>query len=223
MAERDSVRAVEALKIQQQTNSVARLKMAEKEEKLLVDMEQYLKAGIHIGTKFKTSYMNKFIYKARPDGLFVLNLQKIDERLVQASTLLANYEPEDIIVVARRENSWKAAKAFGKATGIRVFAGRYPPGILTNPNLRTFMEAKIMIVTDAWPDRNAVKDALKVGIPIIGLCDTNNQANNIDFVVPCNNKGKKSLGLLFWILAREFMKKKGMGDLKESLDDFTEQ
>ncbi len=192
-------------------------------EHLLVEMDNYLKSGIHIGTKFKTSYMDKFVYKARPDGLYVLNLQKIDERIKQAANLLSKYEPEDIIIVSRRENGWKAAKAFGKATGVRVFAGRYPPGILTNPNLKIFTEAKIVLVTDAWPDRNVVNDALKTGIPVIGLCDTNNQSNNLDLVVPCNNKGKKSLGLLFWILAREYLKKRGMGELKETIDDFTEQ
>ena len=195
--------------------------MAE-QEKLLVPIDEYLKAGIHIGTKFKTRHMDQFIYKARADGLFVLNLQKIDERLSICADMLARYEPEEIIVVSRRENSWKAVKAFGKATGIKVFAGRYPPGILTNPSLKDFIEAKIMLVTDTWPDRNAVNDASIIGIPVIALCDTNNQANNVDFVVPCNNKGKKSLGLLFWILAKEYLKRKGK-PMKLKLDDFVEE
>lgn len=193
------------------------------DEKLIVPMDEYLKAGIHIGTKFKTRQMEQFIYKARPDGLFVLNLQKIDERIVICSNFMSQYEPKDIIVASRRENSWKAVKAFGKATGIRVFAGRYPPGILTNPALKTFTEAKLMIVTDSWPDRNAMNDSLIVGIPIIGFCDTNNQVNNLDLVLPCNNKGKKSIGLVFYILAKEYMTKKGIkiDDLK--IEDFMEE
>ena len=93
-------------------------------------------------------------------------------------------------------------KMFGKIIGCRIFAGRYPPGILTNPALDKYTEVKIVLVTDSWPDRNAIMDAIKIGIPVIALCDTNNQSNNIDLVVPCNNKGKKSLGLFFWILAR---------------------
>jgi small subunit ribosomal protein S2 len=192
-------------------------------EELLVPQDQYLKAGIHIGTKFKTKYMAPFIYKTRPDGLSVLNLQKIDERLRLATNLLAQYDPEDILVVSRRENGWKAVKALGRHTGIRVFAGRYPPGILTNPKLDTYTEVKLILVTDSWPDRNAIKDAMQVGIPVIGLCDTNNQSNEIDLVVPCNNKGKKSLGLVFYILAKEFMKARGeKGEPKFTVEEFTE-
>ena len=197
------------------------------EEKFLVPRDVYLKSGIHIGTKFRTKYMEQFIYKTRPDGLSVLNLQKIDERIKIAAAFLAQYAPEDILVISRRENGWKAVELFGKLTGIRVFAGRYPPGILTNPNLEEYTEAKIVMVVDAWPDRNAVLDAVKIGIPVIALCDTNNQSNFIDLVMPCNNKGKKSLGLLFYILTKEFLKLKGKlkeGDeLKEKLEDFTEE
>lgn len=183
-------------------------------EDFLVSQETYLKSGIHIGTKFRTKYMAPFIYKTRPDGLSVLNLQRIDERIRLAATMLSQYTPEDVLVVSRRENGWKAVKAFGKHTGARVFAGRYPPGILTNPALKNFIEVKALVVTDAWPDRNAIRDALQIGIPVIALCDTNNQANDIDLVVPCNNKGKKSLGLLFYILAREYLRK--TGKLKEN-------
>lgn len=197
------------------------------EEKFLVPQDLYLKAGIHIGTKFRTKYMEHFIYKTRPDGLSVLNLQKIDERIGIAVSFLAQYEPKDIVIVSRRENGWKSLKTFGKLTGVRVFPGRYPPGILTNPNLKGYFEPKIILVTDSWPDRNAINDAMNIGIPVIALCDTNNQSNNIDLVVPCNNKGKKSLGLFFWILAREFLRKKGIlgknQELKESADDFTEE
>src|SRR3989344_8087364 len=173
--------------------------MAE-ETQLLVPQDMYLKSGIHIGTKFRTRYMEQFIYKTRPDGLSVLNLQKIDERIKVAASFLSQYSPQDILIVSRRENGWKSVKAFNKLTGIRVFAGRYPPGILTNPQLESYTEAKLILVTDSWPDRNAINDALKIGIPVIALGDTNNTSNNIDLIIPCNNKGKKSLGLLFWIL-----------------------
>jgi small subunit ribosomal protein S2 len=201
--------------------------MAETENKFLVPQDTYLKSGIHIGTKFKTKYMDQFIYKTRPDGLSVLNLQKIDERIGIAASMLAQYKPEEILVVSRRENGWKAVRKFGKMTNAKVFAGRYPPGILTNPALENFMEVKIILVTDSWPDRNAIKDALQVGIPVIALCDTNNQTNNIDLVVPCNNKGKKSLGIIFYILTREYLKKRQLiksdEEFKATVDDFTEE
>jgi small subunit ribosomal protein S2 len=196
------------------------------EEQLLVPIDQYLKAGIHIGTKFKTKYMENFIYKTRPDGLYVLNLQKIDERIAIAAKFLAKYEPSEILIACRRENGWKPARMFSKVTDIQVFAGRYPPGILTNTNLENFLEVKVLVVVDAWPDRNAIRDAIKAGIPVVALCDTNNQTNNIDLVMPCNNKGKKALGLLFHILATHYLRERGTlpkdKELDESVDDFTE-
>ena len=195
------------------------------EEKFLIAKDSYLKAGIHIGTKFKTKYMARFIYKTRPDGLSVLNLQKIDQRIKIAADFISQYEPEEILIVSRRESGWKAVKLFNELTGVKFFAGRYPPGILTNPELENYMEIKILLVVDPWPDRNAVNDAIKVGVPVVALCDTNNQSNNIDLVIPCNNKGKKSLGLFFYILAKEFMKNKKTikkdSDFKKTIEDFT--
>ncbi len=196
-------------------------------DQFLVPQDVYLKAGIHIGTKFKTKYMEQFIYKTRPDGLSVLNLQKIDERIRVASNFLSQYAPEDILIVSRRENSWDAVKLFGEATGIKVFPGRYAPGILTNSKLRNYIETKIILITDSWPDRNAVQDAMILGIPVMALCDTNNQSNNIDFVIPCNNKGKKSLGLFFYILAREYLRNRGSlekdKDLSIPMEEFMKE
>ena len=183
--------------------------MAEQED-LLIDSNEYLKSGIHIGTKFKTKYMADFIYKTRPDGLSVLNLKKIDERLRLAVQLLSYYNPEDILVCSRRESGWKALKLLNKLTGMKVISGRYPPGILTNTNLKTFTEPKIVFVCDPWTDKNAVEDAARIGVPVIALCDTNNQSNKLDLVVPCNNKGKKSIGIVIYLLAREYMKKRGL-------------
>ncbi len=200
--------------------------MTEINKELLIANEEYLKSGIHIGTKFKTKYMANFIYKTRSDGLSVLNVQQIDARIRIMISFLSQYEPEEIMIVARRENGWKPVNLMKKLIGMNVYIGRYPPGILTNTELKTFTETKILLVTDPWPDRNAIRDALKIGIPIIAFCDTNNQSNNIDLVVPCNNKGKKSLGLIFWMLAKGYMEAKGMvnkGGFSYSIEDFTEE
>ena len=134
------------------------------EEQFLVPLEKYLKVGIHIGTKMRTKHMVPFIYKVRPDGLAVLNIQEIDKRIRVAINFLAQFEPKDILVVCRRENGWKSVKMFSKFTEIRVITGRYPPGLLTNPNLENFTEAKLLLVTDPWPDKNAVNDASRIGI-----------------------------------------------------------
>jgi small subunit ribosomal protein S2 len=166
--------------------------------------------------------MEPFIYKARPDGLLVLNVQEINVRLKLLTNFLSQYKPEDIIIAARRENSWYAANKFSELTGVRIYTGRYPPGMLTNMNLEIFVEAKLIFVVDPWIDKNAVKDASKIGIPVVALCDTNNDALNVDLVVPCNNKGKKSLGLIFYIMAREYMKSMKK-DFDSKIEDFIEE
>lgn len=188
-------------------------------EDYLVELDNYLKAGIHIGTKFRTKYMSKFIYKIRSDGLAVLNVQEIDNRLRLTANMISEYEADDILIVCRRENGWESVKLFAEMIGCRYLIGRYPPGILTNPGLDNFTQAKLMIVTDPWPDRNAVRDAVSVGIPVIGLCDTNNESNYLDLVMPCNNKGKKSLGLIFWILGKEYLKNKGKIKSDKEVED----
>lgn len=197
------------------------------EETVLLDSNEYLKSGIHIGTKFKTKYLKDFIYKTRPDGLSVLNLKKIDERIGLAINLLSQYNPEDILIVSRRENGWKALKLLHKLTGIKVIIGRYPPGILTNVQLETFTEPKIIMVCDPWPDKNTVEDAAKIGVPLIALCDTNNQSNKLDLVVPCNNKGKKSVGVVFYLIAQGYLRKRGLlkadETITEKIDDFVEE
>jgi small subunit ribosomal protein S2 len=197
------------------------------EDEFLTPLDNYLKVGLHIGTKFRTKYMAPFIYKIRSDGLAVLNVKKIDERIDLAAKFLAQFDPKDILIVCRRENGWNAVKLFSKLTDIDVIAGRYRPGLMTNPQLEDFKETKIILVADPWPDKNAVRDAFKIGIPVIGCCDTNNEANYVDLIIPCNNKGKKSLGLLFFVLAKEYLKNRGL--LKDEskiaipLEEFTKE
>ena len=192
----------------------------------LVEVDKYLSAGVHIGTKVKTASMAPFIYKVNPAGLTILNVQKIDERLRIAAKFLARYKPEDILVIGRRENSWKAIKKFAKITGVKYFVGRYPAGVLTNPQLETFTEPKIVLITDPWPDKNAINDAVKIGIPIIALCDSNNTTRAVDLIAPCNNKGAKSLGLIYWILANEYLHENGTLPKTKTIDipveDFAE-
>lgn len=176
------------------------------EEKLLVPLEKYLSSGVHVGTKFRTKSMAPFIYKVNPAGLAVLNVQKIDERLGVGAKFLARFEPKDILVICRRENGWKAAKMFSKLIGAKCYIGRYPAGVLTNSQLENFMEPKVVLITDPWPDKNAIHDAMSIGIPIVALCDSNNTAQNIDVLIPCNNKGANSLALIYWILTNQYLR-----------------
>jgi len=188
------------------------------EDDLLVPLEKYLQSGIHIGAKFKTGFMLPYIYKIRPDGLCVLNVSKINERLGLAAKMLAKYNPEEIMVICRRDNGHKAVKSFAKTTEAHAVSGRYLPGILTNAHYERYMEPKIIVISDPWLDRQAVKDAVTVGIPIIGLCDTNNTTDNIDLVIPCNNKGNKSLSLIYYVLARNYLRERGTIQKTAELD-----
>jgi len=189
--------------------------MAEELKELLVPLEEYKESGVCLGTKVIVSYMKKYVYKRRADGLATINTQETDSRLKLASNLLAQYAPEDIFLACKREAGWEAAEAFGKATGIKVFTKKYPTGIITNPNLPGFFEPSLIFITDPWLDKNPLADAIKLNLPVISLCDTNNVTSNIDLIVPCNNKSAESLGLIFYILAREYCQKRGIKKLPE--------
>ncbi len=181
-----------------------------KEEGMLVPSDDYLSAGVHIGTKRKNKFMSKFIYKIRPDGLAIFNVQKINERLKIISDYLSKFKPEEILFVCKRDSGFKPLKMLNHATGIKVITGRYLPGTLTNPNNDGFFEPKVVVVTDVWHDKQALTDAVKSGAVIIALCNSNSSINKVDVILPCNNRGHKSLALIFWIIAREYTKVKGL-------------
>jgi len=194
-------------------------KQKEKEE-LLVPLDEYMRSGAYLGTKVISAHMRKYVYRRRADGLATINTKKIDDMLRIAASFLSLYSPEEIIVICKRQSGWNGAIQFGKATGIRVFTKKYPAGIITNINLQDFFEPSLMFVADPWLDRIPLLDAIKLNIPIIALCDTNNLATYVDLIVPCNNKSGKSLGLIFWILAREYIKKRNIKAQLPAIEEF---
>ncbi|ADC66096.1 ribosomal protein S2 [Ferroglobus placidus DSM 10642] len=186
----------------------------------LVPPDEYLAAGVHIGTQIKTGDMKRFIYKVRQDGLYILDIRMLDERLKLAGKLLARYEPSKVLAVAARQYGQKPVMMFAKVTGAEYVVGRFIPGTLTNPALKEYKEPEIVIVTDPAIDKQAVIEASEVGIPVVALCDTNNNTANIDFVIPTNNKGRKALALVYWILAREVLRNRGFTEFPYRVEDF---
>jgi len=190
--------------------------------KLLISRQDYLASGIHIGMKQRVADMKEFIYKIRDDGLAVLNLGKIDERIKTASKFLAR--SKKIMVVGRKAVVHDAVKKFGEVVDANVIIGRFMPGTLTNPQYKKYFEADVILITDPLVDYQALKEAVKARVPIIGVCDTFNETRNIDLIIPANNKGKKSLAVLFWLLAREILKERGSlksdSDFNLMSDDF---
>jgi len=177
-----------------------------KDYESLIPMDEYLAAGVHIGTQQKTEDMKRFIYRVRPDGLYVLDVKASDERIKIAASFLRKFDPVRILVVSARQYGQYPAMMFAKVIGAKSLAGRFIPGTLTNPQYRNFTEPDVVIVTDPIGDAQAVKEAVDVGIPVIGMCDTNNMTMNIDLIIPTNNKGRKALALIYFLLAREVLK-----------------
>ncbi|MEM4272327.1 MAG: 30S ribosomal protein S2 [Candidatus Bilamarchaeaceae archaeon] len=184
-------------------------KSAETKSSFLIPQEKYLETGIHIGTRFKTIDMKPYIFKMRDDGLFILDLRKIDDRIRIAAKIISKYKPEDVVVVASRLYSANAAEKFCALTGVTLLRGRFVPGTMTNINLPSFREPKLLLVCDPKGEWEAIREASMTGVPIIGLCDTDNNTTYVDWVVPANNKGRKSLAAIFYLLTRELMMAQG--------------
>jgi small subunit ribosomal protein S2 len=179
------------------------------EEEMLVPEETYMTSGVHIGTRQKTSDIKEFIYKVRNDGLYIIDVKKTDERIKVAAKLLAKYDPSKVLVVSVRQYGQKPIRKLGEFTGMHVIDGRFRPGILTNPNSKDFFEPEIIILTDPLADIQALHEAENIGIPVVALCDTNNETKYIDLVIPTNNKGRRSLALIYWLLTKTILKERG--------------
>lgn len=188
----------------------------------LVPLTDYIACSVHLGTKVITPDMRKYVYKRRADGLAVINTNLIDDKIREASTFFNEFDAQDVFIVSKREASWPAVEKFSEVTGIRAFMKKYPAGIITNLILDNFFEARLVIICDPWVDKNALNDSLRLKIPTIAICDTNNYARLITKVIPSNNKSRKSVGMILYILAREYLKSKGKEkEAKElKLEDF---
>ena len=194
------------------------------EEELLLPQDTLLSVGIHIGTRMKTKDMIPFVYRVRPDGLFVLDVKKTDERIRISAKFLSRFEPSKIAAVSARLYGQSPVEKFCEVVGATPIIGRFIPGLLSNPLYPNRIEPSVLIVSDPKADVQAVKEASSVGIPVVALCSTDNDFSYVDLAIPTNNKGRRALAVIYWLLARQILRERGEippdGEISQSIDDF---
>jgi len=175
----------------------------------LIEFDTYLSSGVHIGTRQKTGAMNQFIYRARPDGLYVLDVRKTDERIAVAGKFLARFDKSKVVVASARQYGQRPAQRFCEVTGTKAMVGRFIPGTFTNACYKGYLEPDVLVIADPIADEQPLREAAQVGIPVVGLCDTDNETADVDLIIPTNNKGRKALALVYWLLARQVLRERG--------------
>ena len=177
----------------------------------LVTLDVYERHAVHIVTNQKSADMKKFLDTLRQDdsGLHLIDVHQTDSRIRVVAQFLENFESDRILVVSARQYGQRPARKFAQSIGAKYIVGRFIPGTLTNPSLRTYMEPEVILVTDPAADSPALSEAVKSGLPVVAICDANNRLRNVDIALPANNKGRRSLALVYWLLARETLKGRG--------------
>jgi len=177
----------------------------------LVPLDVYERHAVHIGTNQKSADMKQFLDTLQQDssGLHLIDVHQTDARIRVVAKFLSNYETQRILVVSARQYGQRPARKFAQSIAARHIVGRFIPGTLTNPRLRTYIEPEVILVTDPAADAQALSEAVKSGLPVVAICDANNRLRNVDLALPANNKGRRSLALVYWLLAREILKGRG--------------
>jgi len=181
--------------------------LAMKEE----DLKLMLTANVHVGTKNCDSQMERYVWRRRQDGIHIINLGKTWEKLMLAARVIVAIEnPQDVVVCASRPYGQRAVFKFAQHTGSQYIGGRYTPGTFTNHTTKVYLEPRLLIVTDPLSDHQSILESSYCNIPVVAFVDTDAGTRNVDIAIPCNNKGKQAIGLLYWLLAREVNRMRGL-------------
>ena len=178
--------------------------------------KKVLATGIRVGTDMKTKSMRQFITSASPEGLYMLDIDITLAKVKSAARFATHFDMKKVIVCSGKEYAIRPIEKFIELTGAIPMLRRFMPGTLTNPSLPYFIEPQLMIISDPEIDGQAIVEATNAGIPVIGISNTNNVTSHLDLIIPANNRGRKSLATIYWLLAREILILKG--DLKEDQD-----
>jgi small subunit ribosomal protein S2 len=183
-----------------------------------------LSTGIRVGTPVKTKSMSRYIVRANPEGLYILDISKTLYRIDVAAKFIGRTNISKVAITSAREYGKKPVEKFCEATGATPILGRFMPGTFTNPSLPKYMEPEIVIVTDPQADQQAVIESTRAGVPVIAISNSDNVISKIDLVIPANNRGRKALATVYWLLAREVLKKQGKikseKEMKVTIDNF---
>ena len=166
--------------------------------------------GIRVGTQVKTKFMKSFITKANPEGLYMLDMDITLEKIQTAAKFINRLGPENLIVCSSKQYAETPIEKFCEVHGSKKILGRFMPGTLTNPSLPYYIEPKIILISDPQADEQAITEATNAGIPVIGVANTDNITSNIDIIIPANNRGRKALAAVYWLLMREILVEKGV-------------
>ena len=202
-----------------------RFKIVMSEQPEIIDIKKkVISTGIRVGTQVKTKFMKQFIEKASPEGLYMLNIDMTLEKIKTCAKFINRVGAENIIACSGRQYAGIPIEKFCEMTGAKQLLGRFMPGTLTNPSLPYYIEPKLILISDPEVDVQALIEATNAGIPIIGIANTDNVTSKLDVIIPANNRGRKSLATIYWLLVRQILIEKG--ELKENesmkyeIDDF---
>ena len=202
-----------------------RFKIVMSEQTEAIDVKKLIeRSGLRVGTNVKTKFMKSFITKTTDEGLYMLDGDMTLEKIMTSAKFINRVGAENIIVCSGRQYAGIPIEKFCEMTGAKHHLRRFMPGTLTNPSLPYYIEPKIVFISDPEVDEQALIEATNAGIPVIGLSNTENITSKLDIIIPANNRGRRALATMYWLLVRQILIEKGElkenESMKKEIEDF---